>query len=79
MPDISTFDRTDGEAGQQMGGALTGGDVYSDPRPTHEAIEMRAYERYLARGREPGYEQDDWLEAERELLQLTTPVADDQS
>ena len=28
----------------------------------------RAYERYLARGGEAGRDQDDWFEAERELL-----------
>jgi hypothetical protein len=32
-----------------------------------EAIARRAYERYLQRGRIPGHEQEDWLEAEREL------------
>jgi hypothetical protein len=32
-----------------------------------EAIARRAYERYLQRGRTPGHEQEDWLEAEREL------------
>lgn len=79
MPDISTFDRTDGEPGQQIVGSLATSDVHSDPRPTHDEIEARAYDLYLARGSEPGYEQDDWLEAERELLRLTTPVADDQS
>jgi hypothetical protein len=32
-----------------------------------EMIRRRAYERYLARGGEPGWELDDWLAAEREL------------
>lgn len=32
-----------------------------------EAIARRAYERYEKRGRTPGHEQEDWLEAEREL------------
>jgi len=32
-----------------------------------EEIERRAYELYLARGEVHGYDQDDWLQAEREL------------
>jgi hypothetical protein len=37
------------------------------PLPTREQIEQRAYERFRARGEEHGRDQDDWLEAEREL------------
>ena len=39
-------------------------------RPTQiEAlIHLRAYELYLARGREPGRELDDWLHAEMEVV-----------
>ena len=37
-------------------------------RSTHEEeIRNRAYEIYLQRGRQPGYELEDWLQAEREL------------
>ena len=36
--------------------------------PTHEEIALRAYEIYLARGREDGHDVDDWLQAERELI-----------
>jgi len=32
-------------------------------------IARRAYQRYEERGREPGHDVDDWLHAERELLQ----------
>ena len=32
-------------------------------------IARRAYDRYLARGGEPGHALDDWLDAERELQQ----------
>jgi hypothetical protein len=32
-----------------------------------EQIRKRAYELYVARGREPGREIEDWLRAEREL------------
>ncbi len=35
--------------------------------PTDEEIRQRAYEIYLARGATPGYELDDWLQAESEL------------
>lgn len=33
----------------------------------HDEIARRAYELYEARGREPGFEVDDWLRAEREV------------
>jgi Protein of unknown function (DUF2934) len=36
---------------------------------SREAIERRAYEIYLARGRNGGDPQADWLQAEQELLQ----------
>ena len=39
--------------------------------PTHEAIAVRAYELYLARGRTDGHEREDWLEAERQLSEAT--------
>jgi hypothetical protein len=32
-----------------------------------EKIRIRAYEIYLQRGGQPGYELEDWLQAEREL------------
>ena len=35
--------------------------------PAREEIERRAYELYLERGEVPGLDQDDWLQAEREL------------
>ena len=34
---------------------------------TERDIARRAYDLYLARGREPGHQLDDWLQAEREL------------
>jgi len=39
-----------------------------DRRPTDEQIAVRAYEIYLARGGEHGRDQDDWYQAERELM-----------
>ncbi len=35
--------------------------------PSDEEIHQRAFEIYLARGAAPGFELDDWLQAEREL------------
>ena len=35
----------------------------------------RAYDLYLARGREPGHDVDDWLQAEREFRSATSVVA----
>ncbi len=37
--------------------------------PLREEIEARAHEIYLARGSEPGHELDDWLQAEREVME----------
>jgi hypothetical protein len=37
-------------------------------RPSPEAIGKRAYELYLQRGSVPGYELEDWLAAEAELV-----------
>lgn len=35
--------------------------------PTREQIERRAYELFLSRGCTNGHDQEDWLQAEREL------------
>jgi hypothetical protein len=45
-------------------------------RPTPEAIAKRAYELYLQRGSVPGYELDDWLQAEAELTAEAAADAD---
>ncbi len=37
------------------------------PEPTHEEIAKRAYEIWLSGSREPGHDQEHWLQAEREL------------
>jgi hypothetical protein len=37
--------------------------------PLREEIEARAYEIYLARGAQPGHELEDWLQAEREIME----------
>jgi hypothetical protein len=40
----------------------------SDSAPTEEQIAARAYELFIARGGEPGHSEEDWYQAERELL-----------
>ncbi len=35
--------------------------------PDYERVAKRAYERFQMRGAEPGRDQEDWFEAEREL------------
>ena len=42
----------------------------SATQPSHAEIAARAYELYVQRGRIEGYEEDDWLQAEYELMQL---------
>jgi hypothetical protein len=44
--------------------------VGSHPEPTHDDIARRAYQCYEERGGEHGLDQEDWLQAERELQQL---------
>ena len=41
------------------------------PQLTHEQITERAYQIYLANGCQAGHAEDDWLQAEYELLQTT--------
>ncbi len=40
----------------------------------HARIMVRAYELYVERGRREGYAEQDWLDAEREILGRTFPV-----
>jgi uncharacterized protein YndB with AHSA1/START domain len=52
------------------GAAESGSQFYREAgvlAPTHEAIALRAYELYLARGRTEDHAREDWLEAERQL------------
>jgi len=44
--------------------------------PESDAIAKRAYELYLQRGSVPGYELDDWLQAEAELSSAAATAAD---
>ena len=43
-------------------------DARATGRPTEAEISARAFELYLQRGSVPGYEMDDWLHAEAELV-----------
>jgi hypothetical protein len=50
------------------GSETTVGETEGPVHSTHEEqIRIRAYEIYLQRGGQPGYELEDWLQAEREL------------
>jgi hypothetical protein len=40
----------------------------------HVLIAQRAFERYQARGCHDGFDLDDWLEAEREVLSQVPPA-----
>ncbi|MGA3295681.1 MAG: DUF2934 domain-containing protein [Candidatus Acidiferrales bacterium] len=40
----------------------------STSHPTHEEIELHAYQKYVERGGGHGRDVEDWLKAERELL-----------
>ena len=44
--------------------------------PSQEAIAKRAYELYLQRGSESGYEVEDWLAAEAELTAAAAAAAE---
>ncbi len=44
-------------------------------QPTPEQIQLRAYEIYLERHGAPGNELEDWVQAERELLQKPKKAA----
>ena len=50
-------------------GSSTTGQVF----PTVQQIRQRAYELFLSRGASLGNEMDDWLDAERELMESLRP------
>jgi DUF2934 family protein len=39
------------------------------PQPVEDLVRRRAYELFEARGRQPGRDVEDWLQAEREVKQ----------
>jgi hypothetical protein len=43
--------------------------------PSEERIRARAFELYVERGRKPGHEIEDWLQAEFELTHLPLHIA----
>jgi hypothetical protein len=55
--------RKESDAAAEAGSGHAG----SAESPRIDDIRVRAYEIYLERGEQPGREQDDWLEAERQL------------
>jgi len=44
-----------------------------------ERIRRRAYELFLRRGKVPGHELDDWLQAEEEILRRQDGIVDEAS
>jgi len=46
----------------------TGKVAIVDTVPSQDRIRVRAYELYQNRGREPGRDEQDWLNAEEEIL-----------
>ena len=59
----------------EPGGASQLADERETPRlPTRKEIAARAYLLYLERGRMPGHDVDDWLQAEYELMRLPLRV-----
>ena len=54
------------ETAAAAGGSTAPGSNGSAP-VTDADVARRAYDLYLARGCEPGYDVDDWLQAERDL------------
>lgn len=48
---------------------VNGGVPESDDLSVQRRIAMRAYELYLHRGGVDGYAEEDWLQAEREVLE----------
>ncbi len=58
--------KTDQSVEQTEGG--TSNALAQQSTPIAESdVARRAYDRYLARGCEPGHDLEDWLQAEREL------------
>ena len=43
--------------------------VVRDPQEIHQAISLKAYELYLQRNGAPGDEKEDWLKAQKIVLQ----------
>jgi hypothetical protein len=61
-----------GDAVQKDTGKKPASAVHTEPVNTDEAIRLRAYQLYEARGREDGRDLDDWLCAEDEITNKKT-------
>ena len=59
--------RTVGSTGRTQPGTAVEGRERLLHSTREQEIRNRAYEIYLQRGAQPGYEVEDWLQAEREL------------
>ena len=46
-----------------------GGQQIAERHPTHEEVELRAYQIYVERGGAHGNDLEDWLQAEAELIE----------
>ena len=64
MPSVQT------EVGSRTSEERGDPDPMTVQRPTPAQIAARAYQIFLERGRIPGHDMDDWLQAEYELMQL---------
>lgn len=53
--------------------SIISGEEMTDESALRERITQRAYELYELRGREDGFDLQDWLQAEREVLGQTKP------
>jgi len=47
----------------------TSASLADQPMSPHDEIAVRAYELYLEHGGDDGHDLDDWLQAERELIE----------
>jgi hypothetical protein len=58
------YDQTTKSPGASASAARSG---TGTPDPTHEQLTGRAYELFVARGRQDGHHEEDWSQAEMEL------------
>jgi hypothetical protein len=65
---VSTAKRGSSTEVPTAGAARTGSNNHSRSTDLDEKIRQRAYELYQQRGQGDGFEHEDWLQAEREIL-----------
>jgi hypothetical protein len=71
-----TFPRTAAQQRPSRTTAPPGARTPATSLPTHDQIAQRAYEIYVRGGRVEGRGQEDWLQAEHELLEETRALQD---